>query len=189
MAKTVQKVYHRLNLNLLYPQGIPQKIPVRFLKWLITYGRFIVVGVEILVLGGFLLRFKFDAELADLKEKINAQVPYIESLQSDEAVIRQTQLRVDTIKNVFHFSPSFKETLDRISAQTPKSVKVTTVNLNNKTPNSIAFIVTAQSTSNNDLAFFIKDLKSEPKLKEVNLTNINLDQGRIIFTITGVSQI
>src|SRR5438270_3459420 len=98
MPNPVQKVFAKINLNLLYPQGIPEQLPLRFLKWLISYGRFIAVAVEILVLATFIARFKLDADLSDIKQKIKDQAPYIQALSIDEAIIKETQLRLSTIK-------------------------------------------------------------------------------------------
>lgn len=190
MAKSAPlKPHLRVNLNLLYPQGIPQKLPVRFLRWLISYGRFIVVIVEIVVLVCFALRFKFDADLANLKEKINSQVPFLESLYLDEALIAQTQLRLSRIKNTYTFSPMWSKTLTELSSQMPTGVKLTSLNLE-RVPQegSLTFKVSAQTPSNNDVAAFLNGLKRNQFFKDANLTSVSFDQGIIIFTITGIAK-
>lgn len=190
MAKSAPNKPHlRVNLNLLYPQGIPQKLPVRFLKWLISYGRFIVVIVEIVVLACFALRFKFDADLANLKEKINSQVPFLESLYLDEALIAQTQLRLSSIKNTYTFSPMWSKTLTELSSQMPTGVKLTSLNLERVSQeDTLTFKVSAQTPSNNDVAAFLNGLKRSQFFKDANLASISFDQGVIIFTITGTAK-
>ena len=91
MPKYIPKF--KISLNLLYSQGTPLKWPAKILTWALSAGRYIGIAVEILVLATFAARFKFDADLADLKEKINQQIPYIESLQKEESLIKQTQFR------------------------------------------------------------------------------------------------
>lgn len=189
MAKSARGKSHlRLHPNLLYPQGIPQKLPVRFLKWLISYGRFIVVVIEIIVLACFAMRFKLDAELADLKERINSQVPYLESLSLDEALIKQTQIRLTNIQKTYAFSPVWSKTLTEVSYQMPIGVKLTSLNLERATQNGVNFKISAQTPSNDDLALFLTNLKRNSFFSEVNLTSISVDQGSIIFTISGATK-
>lgn len=182
-----KKIYSRINLNLLYPQGIQQKLPIRFLRWLISYGRFIVVAVEIVVLVCFAFRFKLDAELADLKEKINSQVPFLESLTADEAIIKQTQLRLKNIQISYTRAPIWKQTISEIASQTPPDVKLTSVNLGNPQVegNSIPVKIAARTPSNNMLAVFVMGLKNDAYFKEINLTSVSFEDGLILFTVTG----
>lgn len=183
------KPHLRVILNLLYPQGIPQKLPVRFLKWLISYGRFIVVIVEIVVLVSFALRFKFDADLADLKEKINSQVPFLESLVLDEALIKQTQLRLASIRSTYTFAPMWSKTLTELSSQMPTGIKLTSLNLERAPQDSgLTFKVGAQTPSNNDVAVFLTSLKRSQFFKDINLASVSFDQGVIVFTIIGTAK-
>jgi hypothetical protein len=184
--KSAPTIHSRINLNLLYPQGVPQKIYIKFLKWLISYGRFIVVGVEIIVLACFGMRFKLDADLADLKEKINSQVPYLESLVVDEAVIKQTHLRLATAQSTYNLSPSWLKTLNEISSLTPLDVKLTTLTIEkNPTLPTLAFKISAQTPSHNMLSVFLVGLRESKAFKDVGLSNISYDDGEITFTITG----
>lgn len=188
MAKSAQKIHSRLNLNLLYPQGMAQKLPIRFLKWLISYGRFIVVIVEILVLSTFAFRFKLDADLANLKEKINEQVPFIESLGQDEALIKQTQQRLAIVKKTYAAFGQDQKFLPKISTQTPTAIKFTNFNIEQTEIGALKFKISAQTNSIDSIAFFLKGLRNDPDLKDINLTNINFEQGSVIFSITGATK-
>ena len=188
MLKSAQKnPKHRINLNLLYPQGVPEKLPLKFLKWLISYGRYIVVVVEIVVLACFAVRFKLDADLADLKENINSQVPYLESLSVDEALIVQTQQRLSNVQKVVEASSLWNKTFTQIASQTPPGVKVTSINLEKAGPtlNKINIKITGKTSSNNDVALFLSGLKQDPFFTEVSLASISFDQGVILFSING----
>ncbi len=185
--KTAKKSSAKLFINILYPQGSKDKLPVRFLKWLISYGRFIVIIVEVVVLTTFAYRFKLDAELSTLGDKIKNQIPIIESLSGDEALITQTQLKLSTIKKVYTLTPNWQKTLDKISAQLPSGVKINTLSLEPiKNTSSTNFRLTAQGSSNNDVAVFLNGLKNDKSVRNISLNNINFDQGSIVFTVTGV---
>lgn len=183
MAKPAQTP--RINVNILYPQGIPQKLPVKFLKWLLTFGRYIAVFVEILVLATFAARFKFDADLADINEKINQQIPFIESLSEEEATIRQTQFKIDAINKTFANYPKYTDLLSRIAQNTPGGVILSTINFDQTDPATALNIrVAGQSSSNSDLSVFLNALTLDTTFKDVNLTNSTFEQGVISFIIT-----
>ncbi len=185
MASSAQKFHNRINLNLLYPQEQSQKFAIKFLKWLLSYGRFIIIVVEIVVLGTFALRFKYDADLASLNEKINEQVPYLESLADDEALIKHTQQRLLAIKTAYSSSPDWQQILIKINNQIPPAVRFTSFNLDSDNTNKAQFKIVASTNSNNDLTLFMSALKTDPYFKNINLTSISYDQGQIVFTITG----
>lgn len=188
MVKTAPLYKYRLKLNLLYPQGVKQKIYIRFLLWLIAYGRFIVVAVEILVLAAFVMRFKLDSDFANLKEEINDKIPYAESLISEEATIEQTQQRLSLIKKAYAVSGKFKQVLATITSQTPDNIRFNNFTLDNiDNTSTFQFKITAQSNSNSSISFFLNNLRRDQKLKDVKLVNISFDQGQIVFTITGVA--
>lgn len=180
----------RLKLNLLYPQGIRHKIYMRFLHWLISYGRFIVVGVEIIVVSMFILRFKMDASLADLKDNIRDQVPYLESLSQDEAIIKQTQLKLALIKKTYASSTLLGPALNKINSLVPQNVRFANLTVENIENTSLfQFKITAQSNATNSISAFLNNLKNDPGFKDISLVNISYDQGQVIFTITGTTKL
>lgn len=177
----------KVTVNLLRPQGLPEKLPVKFLKWLLSYGRYIVVAVEILVLTTFAARFGLDARLADLKEEINQQVPYIESFSQTENLIRQTQFKLASFQKIRTQTPNFPNALNKIRANTPDGVIFESFILEKTTAGvNIQFRITGQANSNNSLSFFINNLKKDQQLSNINLTSITLDQGVTRFSLTGV---
>lgn len=179
----------KVNLNILYPQGIPQKLPARLLKWVLTFGRYIAVLVEILVLVTFAARFKLDADLADTNEKINQQIPFIESLSTQEQQIRQTQFKLETVKTVFATSPSWEQILNKISGQTPLGVKLKTLDFDHSSSiSNLQFKLSGQSSSNNDLAIFLNGLSNEPSFKDISLVNVTFQTEGLVFTITGATK-
>lgn len=187
MALTAQKKHSRLNLNLLYSQGAGNKLPIRFIRWLISYGRFIVVVVEIVVVSAFVYRFKLDADLANIKEQINEQIPYIESLSVNEAKIQQTNLRLSVIKKTYAASVKWHDILSKILRNTPTSIKFTNLSLEaaESTNTPYPFKISAQATTNNAVAVFLARLKKEDGFFDINLTSIALEEGQIVFTVTG----
>lgn len=194
-ARENSKSKERLSINLLYPQGTPPRLPVKFLSWLLSYGRLLAIVVEIIVVAAFIARFKLDAELGDLKDQNNRQVEYIKSLASDEIAIRQTQFRITAISKVYKETPQWDKILSHVSQQIPTStqgqtgLKIASVNLTrSKDKEKITtFRIAGTTDSNLNLANFIAGLRQDNYFKNVVLSNINFDSGQISFIITGES--
>lgn len=175
----------RIDVNLLHPKEIPAKLPERFLKWLISYGRFIVIAVEIVVVASFIARFKLDADLDELKRKINLDIPYVEGLAADEALIKQTHLRISTIKQVSAQTPSWKNVFEKITTLIPQSIRFTNLTIERATPTNLNFKISAQTRSNTDLAIFLNNLRKDAFFKDINLASITFDREEIFFSVTG----
>lgn len=171
-----------LRLNLLHPQGIPEKVTIRLIRWLLSVGRFIIVVVEALVLVAFVSRFKFDSELETLKENIDGQIPYIESLKNDENLIRQTQTQLSIIKDKKLNYPDYELILKKIAQQTPQNIKINSINIDKTDKASIK--ISGNALANTDISSFTAGLKSDKFFSEVTLTSVGLEEGSITFSIS-----
>lgn len=172
-----------LNLNLLKPQGEPQKIIVKLIGWSLSIGRYIVIFVEILVLAAFLSRFKLDADIQTAKEQIDNQLPFLDSLKSDETLIRQTQLQLANIKSIKQESPDYGLVLKKISDQTPNGVTLENLTVE-KTAGKLNISMNGTAQNNNELTTFVLGLKGDPSFVDVNVTNAGLEQNLIHFSLT-----
>lgn len=186
MPKKILKI--GINLDLLKPQSNPEKLAIKLFRWLLSTGRYIFILVEVIVLIAFILRFKLDADLAEKKEAIEQQIPYIESLRPYEILIRQTQLKISTILASKSDLVDYPLVLKKIADQTPLSVKLISLNMQ-KEVSKVTFTMNAEAQNHNDVTSFVQGLKLDPSFSDINLTGIGLDQGTITFTLTGSSQI
>lgn len=171
-----------LNLNLLRPQSNPEKLLVKFLRWLLSSGRYLFVLVNGLVLIAFIGRFKLDADLASNKEAIEQQLPYIESMKPYGILIKETQLKLSTIANINKSSLDFSQVLEIIARQTPTNVKISNINIE-KNVGGASIHISGQAQNNNEINSFINGLKTEDSFTKVSLVNIGLEQAIIKFTI------
>ncbi len=153
------------------------------IRWLFSTGRYILIFVEALVLIAFVTRFKLDADLASNKEAVENQIPYIQSLRPVEVIIRQTQLKLTTIKAFRENAPDYLSILRHISSQTPQGVKILKLDLE-KEVGKITVRITGQAQSNSDVTAFVSGLKQDKEFSNVNLTGAGLDQGTIHFSIS-----
>lgn len=172
-------------VNLLIRKGEPVKIQTELLKWLLSSGRFIVVFVELIVIGAFIYRYKLDADLADIQEKIKEQIPYIQSLKDEELLLKKTQFQLATIRQMKNENLVYEKTIIKIAQLTPKNIKLTGLTLDQ--PGSslkTSISIMGQTPSNLELSAFIQVLQKDPAFSNITLTNISFE-GQTTFTITG----
>lgn len=89
------------SINLLEPVLAPQDAWSKVYDWVTKAGRYILVGVEIIVLGVFFARFIFDRQNNKLSDDINNKVNYIlsnENLRRDEIRFRNYHILLSDIK-------------------------------------------------------------------------------------------
>lgn len=175
-----------IDLDLLKPQSEPQKLLVKALRWILSSGRFMIIFVEILVLGAFVFRFKLDADIAQTKEAIDEQIPFIESLKSDEDSIRDTQLQIATIQSIREGQPQYSLILQKIATQTPTGVTMSSLILQ-KTVGRVDIKISGTAQTNGDLSSLITGLKNEGTFQDINLVSANLEQGLINFSVSGTA--
>lgn len=193
MAKTAPKNQLRLKLNLLHPNEIPPSLPTRFLRWVVSYGRYIVIFTEIIVVSAFIYRFKLDSDLDTFKTSINKDVPFIEGLIADESLIRQTQLKLETIGGIYDSTPNWNRIFDNISTEIPQSLRINSLTIDNGDPKAeyLSVKFTGQTSSNNDLGLFIRKLRDKTDdqgnkmFSNIVLESLNFDRNELIYSISG----
>lgn len=179
-----------IHLDLLKPQSNPQKLIAKFLSWLLSSGRYIFIFVEALVLIVFILRFKLDADLASNKEEIKQKIPYIQNQKTFEILVRETQLKLSTVKSFQSSYTDYTQILKKIADQTPAGIKIISINLQQDVT-KVIIQLTGLAQNNNDLSSFITGLKQDPAFSNINITAISFDHGSLSFSIgaqAGTSQ-
>lgn len=177
-----------INIDLLKPQSSPEKIWITFTRWLFSAGRYILVFVELIVLAAFLARFQFDAQLASLKEAIEEQIPYVESLRPYEVLVKQLQLKISTIKDINQTSADYSTILKKIADQTPQGLKISNLTLE-KNIGKIVIQMTGEARSNSDLSTFVAGLREDKSFIDVGLTGVGLEEGLIRFSVAASANI
>lgn len=174
-----------LNINFLNHKGTSAPLPIRFFRWILASGRFIVIFVEIIVIGAFVYRYKLDADLTTLQEDITQQAAYVASLKNDEDIIRQTQFQLSSIRNIKTSRIDYASVISHIASITPKQTRLTTISIN-KSPDNTAVNLTISGTTpqSAELSAFIKALQKDPYFTNISLSNISFES-QTVFTING----
>lgn len=174
-----------IRLDILKPQGERQKLISQVFRWLLSAGRYLIIFVEVLVLVAFLLRFKLDADIASTKQAIDEQIPFLESLKSDEKIIRNLQFQIATIKDIHQNSPDYSLILQKIAQQTPTAVVISGINLEKTQSGLVSMKIVGKAISGDHLNTLNLGLKSDNNFQNIILSGVSFEQGIISFTITG----
>lgn len=89
-----------VKINLLKKEDFDDTYVGQFLKWALTYGRYIIILTQIVVLSVFFLRFKLDRDHVDLKVSIAQKQALLSSVSEIENEVRAIQKRLYDIKNI-----------------------------------------------------------------------------------------
>lgn len=172
-------------VNLLIHKGEQVKLQIRLMKWIISSGRFFVILVELLTIGAFVYRYKLDGDLSEIQDQIKEEVLYIQSLKNEEALIRQAQFQLSSIKQVKTENPDYTTVLGKISQITPRNTSLTNITFSSplNSPKK-TFSITGQTPLSIELSAFIKALQADATFSDTNLTNVSFE-GITTFTITG----
>src|SRR3989344_6821603 len=92
--------FSRIDKNLI-GEGDFSRTPIgRIVTWATTYGRYIMILTEIIVLLAFISRFSLDRKLTDLNEEISQKQAILEVNSQLEADIRAVQGQLSQVKNL-----------------------------------------------------------------------------------------
>lgn len=189
MAKPSTPFSNLLKVNLLYHPEDQLKLHIRLFKWALSYGRYIVVIVELIVIGAFVFRYKLDADSVSLQEQIQSQEAYVKSLSTVETTLKTTQYQLSEIAKYKSENPDYKQFFTKLAAITPKTIKLNVVDLTKgETVGKMDLTITGVTPSNVELSAFMKALQKEPMLENMTLANIAFD-GSTTFTISGFLKI
>ena len=153
-----------LKINLLPQDSFEGKTLGKFLRWALTYGRYIVVFTELFVILAFLSRFKLDRDITDLHEEIGQKQAIIEATYDLEDGFRNLQNRLTKIQTLESSSISPISVLDTLSQYIP-----TEIYLADLTSSGNKITLTAIAPSEVSFGVFVNNLTNSKKFSNINL--------------------
>ena len=175
-----------LSINLL-----PGKEPAfgeKFLTFSLTFGRYIIIGTEIVVLVAFLSRFKLDRDLIDLKDQIKEKQRILSTQKQIEEKVNNLQLRLWQIKLADAAGGSGILALPQIASLTPENITYKSITMNQDTITIIGF-----ANETGDIYRFVDSLKSAGIFKQDTVSLEKIERTKpeetfLTFTITAVAK-
>lgn len=169
------------SVNLIGEEAMEHTPVGRIVAWAVTYGRYIMIGTEIIVLLAFISRFSLDRKLTDLKEEVSQKQAIIDANLDFEKEFRALQDRVAKIQTLLTAAPVAYNALNTIEAMFPSDVHLETLNI---TSEHVVGDVVANTTEG--FSQTITNLQAASIFNQVDIGDIsrNPTEG-IQFTFTG----
>jgi Tfp pilus assembly protein PilN len=156
----------------------------RLLTWAITYGRYIMIGTEIIVLLAFISRFSLDRRLTDLRETISQKQIILQAnlqFENDFALLQQSLIK---IKNILNGQDKPIVLLYQISSFLPADVVMTNYAFEKKT-----VMISLAASSTNSLSLFLQRMQSSNLFTNIDITSIEKDAVRgIQFQLVAITK-
>lgn len=170
-----------ININLIEHKNLDNTPLGNLLRWSLTYGRYIIVCTEIVVLLAFIWRFSLDRTITDLSEEIDQKIAIIEANAVFENQFRNLQQRIVEIGKLSQNQNLGAIIIRHLEQITPSGIQFASLNYDGKKIN-----IQASAASSVSLKIFLKNLKSSEYLTNINLVGLNKSntgKGETIFQI------
>ncbi len=169
-----------ISVNLLGDSDMEHTPVGRIVSWAITYGRYIMIGTEIVVLLAFISRFSLDRKLTDLNDEISQKQDIIQANEDFEQDVRSLQDKLAKIKTLSTTPINAVDTVTQFQALVPDGVYLQSWDLAKNQ-------ITVQADAGSTLAFsqFIANLQAAKNLSALDIGDIKRDPlTGIQFTFT-----
>lgn len=154
-------------INLIGQEDLSHTPQGRIVQWAMTYGRYMIILTEVIVLAAFVSRFTLDRKLTDLKEEITQKQAIIEANAELEMQIRTVQAQTDQVKKLIDGQAQPINILTLVESFLPLDVYLESLDIKQSTLNAKA---TAKTTGG--FAQLLANLKSLKQLTNVGIGSV-----------------
>ena len=159
-----------ITINLLGESELGHTPLGRIVSWAVTYGRYIMIGTEIVVLLAFISRFSLDRKLTDLKEEIGQKQDIIQANVQFERDVRSLQDKLTKIKALTSQHVSTLDVLTFFQGNVPSGVYFQSYDLSGN-----QLTVKAVAGSTDAFSQFIANLQASNMVTGVDFGDIKRD--------------
>lgn len=160
-------------ISLLPSEENSNSFLARFLKWLTSVGRVVIVVSELIVILAFLSRFWLDRKNSDLSEIVRQQKAIINSTQEFEKDYLSLQQRLAYIKNFYKSEPKYVDKLNVLVQSMPPGIFFQNLSLNKDEKSStISAEAELYSYQEDVIVDFIANLKLNQGINSVQVQKI-----------------
>lgn len=157
-----------IRINLLGTQDLEHTPWGRLVNWATTYGRYIMITTEIVVLLAFISRFSLDRKNTDLTEELQQKQAIIEANLGFERDIKSLQANLATAKTLMSDQAKPVELINSMETLIPADVFLTSLEIS-----STKLILAATAGSTAGFAQFLSNMQSTKLISNILLGEIN----------------
>lgn len=158
-------------INLISKDELGKNFLDKLLQWSITYGRYIIVLTEFLVVVVFLSRFKLDQELTDLHESIDQKRAIVQAVREIENSFKALQNRLSQIKTIQAGIIKPNKFVDFINQNTPLGITLSSLTITDKEVS-----LTGSAFNERDLIAFVNAWLFSPLFEKISLNNVSTNK-------------
>lgn len=167
------------NINLIIKDQFGVSYYDQLLSWTLTYGRYIVIITQIIVLSVFFLRFKLDRDHTDLKEAVAQKQAIVESISDLETEIRRVQGKLTHVAQITENQEIISNILYFLQENIPSDTILSVLSISLE---KVSFNATSKDLR--EFSFLLNQLQQDKKFSEVTLEDIKRRiDGRVEFKI------
>lgn len=160
-------------ISLLPNEANNNSFSARFLRWVTTVGRVVIIITEFIVIGAFLSRFWLDRKNSDLSEILRQQKAIIASTKDFETDYNSLQQRLIYIKNYYQNEPKYIKILDSLISSIPNGIYFESFNLNkDKKTSQVSISAQLYTYQESAIIGFITNAKLNPDISNVEVQKI-----------------
>ncbi|KKS98232.1 MAG: hypothetical protein UV73_C0003G0174 [Candidatus Gottesmanbacteria bacterium GW2011_GWA2_43_14] len=169
----------KTEINLLVQKAKEESLSSQFLNWALTYGRYIIIIIQIVVLSVFFGRFKLDRDRTDLKESVGQKEALVGSIAEVNNEIIRVQKSLADIKSITGNYDAILQTINFLENKTPAD---TNFNLLSFSKSKVRF--TAVSDSLTSFNVLLKNIQEDEIFSDVQLEDLKrLPDGKVEFRV------
>lgn len=172
---------YKKNVNLLPKENLEESPFGKFLIWALTFGRYIIIFTELIVILAFIFRFKLDRDIQKVNTEVENKLAIVQSQQELEKNIRIIQGRYEQAQKIIAESNISTSILQELSKITPLDLIFVDISVKNN-----ILSLTGLSLSKVGLATFIFGLTNSQLFDNVNISSVSSKENsnEISFSIT-----
>jgi Tfp pilus assembly protein PilN len=150
-----------VSINLIGQDTFEHTPQGRIVAWALTYGRYIMIGTEIVVLLAFISRFSLDRKLTDLKEEIDQK----------QAILQANLPLENHIKTLLTDQSKPLDTFKLVNSLLPADVYLRTLSISSGKLSAEAIAGTTTG-----FALLLNNFQSDKRILAVEIDDIKKDQ-------------
>ncbi|MCX6793975.1 MAG: hypothetical protein NTY06_02615 [Candidatus Gottesmanbacteria bacterium] len=154
-------------INLIGEEEMEHTPVGRIVTWAVTYGRYIMIGTEIIVLLAFISRFSLDRKLTDLNDEVSQKQAIIDANHEFETDFRTLQDKLTKIQTLLTTPATTVDALMTIQTLLPNDVHLETLDI---TDQSVIGNVVANTTGG--FSQMIANLQAASIFSQVEIGNV-----------------
>ncbi|MCX6791642.1 MAG: hypothetical protein NT149_01225 [Candidatus Gottesmanbacteria bacterium] len=169
------------SVNLIGEEEMEHTPVGRIVTWAVTYGRYIMIGTEIIVLLAFISRFSLDRKLTDLNDEVSQKQAIIDANRDFETQFRTLQDKLTKTQTLLTAAPVTNNALSAIETMLPVDTRLETLKISE---DSVVGDVVANTTAG--FAQLVANLQASSIFSQVEIGDVNRSPTTgIQFTFTG----